>query len=255
VRRRFGHRCPPVLRPTRSPLHRHAPWRPLPARRRAFGPGSTRPWIPFRPRGFAPPRRFSPPSAPKRMDLAVRESRACCIPLPIVGFIAFRGSSCCCQPDGPLLATVAPLEGFPSRTAGPCLHGLLPSCRWPRRVARTSRVRVAATPLLRASRVEARLQGFALWRVRTQTRRFRRNLGLPSLGLLCPLQDPYARATWADAPVTRWTAGPLPRRRFRPDDPRSHGCRRRASLQRAREGCWEVASLRCPPRRRDPARS
>jgi len=92
VRRRFGHRCPPVLRPTRSPLHRHAPWRPLPARRRAFGPGSTRPWIPFRHRGFAPPRRFSPPSAPKRMDLAVRESRACCIPLPIVGFIAFRGS-------------------------------------------------------------------------------------------------------------------------------------------------------------------
>jgi hypothetical protein len=34
----------------------------------------------FRPRGFAPPRRFSPP-----MD-----SRACCIPLPIVGFDVFR---------------------------------------------------------------------------------------------------------------------------------------------------------------------
>jgi hypothetical protein len=127
VQCRCEHRCPSVRCPTRSPLHRHAPWRPLPARRRAFGPGSTRPRIPFRPRGFAPPRRFSPPSAPKRVDLSVRESRACCIPLPIVGFIAFLIQTCCCQPAEHILATLAPLEGFPSRTAGPCLHGLLPS--------------------------------------------------------------------------------------------------------------------------------
>jgi hypothetical protein len=35
--------------------------------------------IPLRPRGFAPPRRFSPREGP----------RACCIPLPVLGFAAF----------------------------------------------------------------------------------------------------------------------------------------------------------------------
>jgi len=38
------------------------------------------PEVMFRPRGFAPPRRLSPRDG----------SRACCIPLPILGFVSFR---------------------------------------------------------------------------------------------------------------------------------------------------------------------
>jgi hypothetical protein len=54
-----------VCRPTLSPLHRQALRRPLPVRchHRTFGLGHTMPEVPFRPRGFAPPRRFSPPRA------------------------------------------------------------------------------------------------------------------------------------------------------------------------------------------------
>jgi hypothetical protein len=57
-----------LLRPRRtvSPLHRPAPRRPLPrrCRHRRFGSRSTTSKVLFRPRGFAPPRRFSPPFAP-----------------------------------------------------------------------------------------------------------------------------------------------------------------------------------------------
>jgi len=59
-----------------------------------FGFGETSPNIACRPRGFAPPRRFTPPFAPSPglpSHLAmVRESRACCIPLPILGFVEFQ---------------------------------------------------------------------------------------------------------------------------------------------------------------------
>lgn len=53
------------------------------------------PPIPFRPRGFAPPRRFIPHSGCKRCRL-----------LPIIGFIAFHGSF------DPILCRV----GFPSQS-------------------------------------------------------------------------------------------------------------------------------------------
>jgi len=64
-----------------SPLHRHARKASTPATTasRRFGSEGSTPEFPFRPRGFAPPRRFPP----------LHESRACCIPLPILGFSAF----------------------------------------------------------------------------------------------------------------------------------------------------------------------
>jgi len=64
-----------------SPLHRHArkASTPAPAACRRFGSEGSTFGFPFRPRGFAPPRRFPP----------LYESRACCIPLPILGFSAF----------------------------------------------------------------------------------------------------------------------------------------------------------------------
>jgi hypothetical protein len=49
--------------------------------------------IAFRPHRFARSRRFAPPIAPLSRDFALlpaQDSRACCIPLPILGFAAFR---------------------------------------------------------------------------------------------------------------------------------------------------------------------
>lgn len=47
----------------------------------------------FRPRGFAPPRRFPPRSAPSSLStFSCLELRACCIPLSTMGFAAFRAS-------------------------------------------------------------------------------------------------------------------------------------------------------------------
>jgi hypothetical protein len=65
-----------------TPLHRH-PFRastpPIAIADDRFGPGATCLGILFRPRGFAPPRRLPP----------LGRSRACCIPLPVMGFVAF----------------------------------------------------------------------------------------------------------------------------------------------------------------------
>jgi len=73
----------------------------------------------FRPRGFSPPRRFPPQ----------RRSRACCIPQPTMGFVAFRASGAAARQAGggrreALPATLfVPLEEFPSPAAAPCHHG------------------------------------------------------------------------------------------------------------------------------------
>jgi len=71
-----------------------------------FGPEAACLGIPFRPRGFAPPRRFPPLERP----------RACCIPLPVMGFVAFRAFA--------VLATLfTPLEEFHSTAAAPRHRG------------------------------------------------------------------------------------------------------------------------------------
>jgi hypothetical protein len=74
-----------------------------------FGPEAACLGIPFRPRGFAPPRRFPPLERP----------RACCIPLPVMGFAAFRAFA--------VLATLfTPLEEFHSTAAAPRHRGRCP---------------------------------------------------------------------------------------------------------------------------------
>jgi hypothetical protein len=73
----------PLLGFVCAPLHRHVPRASTPdGVTTAFGLPVSRPIDSFRPRGFAPPRRFPPH----------RGSRACCIPLPVLGFVAFPAS-------------------------------------------------------------------------------------------------------------------------------------------------------------------
>jgi hypothetical protein len=97
--------------------------------------GSEEPWgrrhhpssLSFRPRGFAPPRRLAPREGP----------RACCIPLPVLGFAALP-SACSLRTDigtaraptgcggeaGQLPATLRPFEEFPPLPAVRCHHRL-----------------------------------------------------------------------------------------------------------------------------------
>jgi hypothetical protein len=142
---RAEHLCPFVRRPTSSPLHRHAPLRPLPARcrHRAFGPWHTMPGVLFRPRGFAPPRRFSPLGVAGLLHPAanrgVRRVSGSCPLFP----------GCTSLPRAVPTPRRIPL--IHSRTVSPRPSAFL---TFTRRAARASRVRVAAPALLRASRFE-----------------------------------------------------------------------------------------------------
>jgi hypothetical protein len=106
-------RHPSPLHRSRFGVHSHDPCGPL--RRRGSHPRRT-----FRPRGFAPPRRLPPPE----------RSRACCIPLPILGFAAFPTRSPRFRADRrlPRDGLRTPRRMFPSgsRTASP---RPLPPCR------------------------------------------------------------------------------------------------------------------------------
>ena len=102
---------------------RESPWL-----RRREAPASA---VPFRPRRFTRPRRLAPPAG----------SRACCIPLPILGlrwgsprFCADRLATWSREgsdlvPIATCLAARTPLEGAPSIPAVPRHRGLLPP--WP----------------------------------------------------------------------------------------------------------------------------
>jgi hypothetical protein len=112
--------------------------------------------LPFRPRGFAPPRRFPPRSEP----------RACCISLPAMGFVAFPGFPCpISSPSRPpersmgaarymvaVLATRSPFEESPSPPAAPRHRG---RCL----LAVFARVRPASNDLATAARRPARPKG------------------------------------------------------------------------------------------------
>lgn len=113
-----------------SPLHRHVhrastPDRPPLARWSAFGSQPAWPRIPFRPCGFAPLRRLPP----------LGGLRACCIPLPTLGFAAFPSSLPVCRSslgsgtfprDAVLTPRRIPLAI--SRTASPRPLPALPFC-------------------------------------------------------------------------------------------------------------------------------
>jgi hypothetical protein len=97
-----------------SPLHRHASEAstPAPAACRRFGPEGSTPEVLFHPRGFSPPR-WVPPLHPLR---------ACCIPLPILGFAAF--------PCLALRSKTGPRDTFPRRRTYPSKNS--PSTAAPR---------------------------------------------------------------------------------------------------------------------------
>jgi hypothetical protein len=81
----------------------------------------------------------------ERTPFRVRESRACCIPLPIVGFIAFPIRASCRQAARLFTATLPTPRRIPlvhSRTVSPRPDAFL---TFTRRAARASRVRVAAS--------------------------------------------------------------------------------------------------------------
>jgi hypothetical protein len=65
-----------------------SPLRPLPPALPPASASGLQTLDSFRPRGFAPPRRFPPQ----------RSVRACCIPLPVLGFVAFRASVAAARP-------------------------------------------------------------------------------------------------------------------------------------------------------------
>jgi len=143
--------------------------RPLPATRvaprRLRADGTTRP-ASFRPRGFAPPRRLSPREGP----------RACCIPLPVLGFAAFRrnplptvtrashrgGPTSCRGETGPAPRDASTLRRVPparSRTVSPRPDPSLPS--WHRRVVALPAPRCRSAEVARSDRAP-RLRGVAL---------------------------------------------------------------------------------------------
>jgi hypothetical protein len=109
----------------------------------------------------------------------------------------------------------------PYRVTTAC--ALLP---FPRRVARTSRVRVAARTVQSASRRERRLQGFALWMGPYHRAPFPTSDGLPSRGLLFPLQGPSI-PTFCLRSRSRRTADPPPRTCHCSDRAHSSGLNRR----------------------------
>lgn len=81
----------------------------------------------FRPRRFSRPRRFPPPA----------DSRACCIPQPIVRFIGFPRPGVACLRSPPRFPTDAcPSELFPSEKRSPRHREALPPCRSPATPAR-----------------------------------------------------------------------------------------------------------------------
>jgi hypothetical protein len=91
------------------PLHRHGldASTPTRCRHRASDPSGQLGFL-FRPRGFSPPRRFPPR----------RNVRACCIPLPILGFTAFPAFDRHLLPklpwsSGAFPAMLPPLEELP----------------------------------------------------------------------------------------------------------------------------------------------
>lgn len=154
--RRAGSLQPPLLGFGFLPLHRHnhsasTPSRSAPSRAPFdLRSGATISRIPFRPRGFSPPRRLSP-----RHDL-----RACCIPLPILGFAAFRATSNRSRTRAPPRCASTLRRGPPPSAApghpGPC-HLAVPS----RSAGPFPVNNVAAVPASWTCRRERRLRGFA----------------------------------------------------------------------------------------------
>jgi hypothetical protein len=182
---RCGH---PQPRPLRSPLRPSidiTASRPLPGSCRRTGhltlrlrPSKVE--VPFRPRGFSPPRRLSP-----RLGW-----RACCIPLPILGFAPFPRST-----PRRLSPTTSGFRGFPGRyhpsecspDPQPVRSHLRPSCPLAvvsRDCVASERAPLPASLPARPSSGSLSLEALLREPVRTATPPFPATWGLPSLGFL-----------------------------------------------------------------------
>jgi len=83
----------------------------------------------FRPRGFSPPRRLSPRLGRELVASRYRSWGSAC--LARASFLSSpRTSPPVHQSTGRLPHDERPFGAFPSSAAGPCHHGLLPSCRY-----------------------------------------------------------------------------------------------------------------------------
>jgi hypothetical protein len=100
------------------------------------------------------------------------ESRACCIPLPILGFAAFL----CARPapPSPVCRSAAfpatlfvPLEEFPSPAAAPCHHGRCPLAVPPGASSRSRETRCQVLPSTRVCASDADFEALLRLRVRS----------------------------------------------------------------------------------------
>jgi hypothetical protein len=134
------------------------------------------------------------------------------------------------RPTIPFPRRYAPLEGFHPIAAVPCHHGpCLPDVHSPRS-SRLQGSRFRSHPSACIPH-RTRLQGFALRSGPYHRAPLPTPDGLPSRGLLCSPSRSFVRCTPACAVVPRWTGGPLPRLRIRPDRPCSYRSDRRAPVR------------------------
>jgi len=151
-----------------------------------FGLRGTTSKVPFRPRGFSPPRRFPP----------LDDWRACCIPQPVLRFAAFpvaptwsarsedRARSAGVAFPATRTHTLRRTPLVHSRTASP---RPLPPCRHRRRSGAPPEGPVSRIPVLRASATTARLRGLApSTSPYLPSDRFQSDGGLSSHGLRSP---------------------------------------------------------------------
>jgi len=119
------------LAPARRPSTDTSAARPLPVTEATIGFEATSLEIPFRPRGFSPPRRFSPRDG----------SQVCCTLQPVLGFAAFRIVKLVSQLPEHSPQALPPLEGHHPLTAATRSPAPVPPWRSSSKLARSHRCR------------------------------------------------------------------------------------------------------------------
>jgi hypothetical protein len=173
--------------------------------------------FPFRPRGLTPPRRFPP----------LRESRACCIPLPILGFAAFLTTRppTRCRSSGRSTVAFPATRPTPRRTPLADSRTASPQPLPPRRSARRRAVD---------------LEAFLRHRVRSAEPPLPEIRTLSFLGFYSPSRSYPSGAPTITLPVRlRFDAAPCPPKR-------TIGSKcSRGSLRRFTEGSRRTLTCRC----------
>jgi hypothetical protein len=216
------------------PFHRHHPRASTPAGHRCPTSASEEPTseVLFRPRGFAPPRRLSP----------LADSRACCIPQPVVGFAAFptrrSGHDTVRRPPvqhrrrlpRDVIRTPRRTPLADSRAASP---RPLPSCRfYGSRALLRRRVRTSRRPLLAGTRPVLPWASFPskVLRCRAVNR-----VATPATALRLPLAKEDTKRPPGSVPLPTSRAPPgLATRRRMPRSARGGAGTRRIEMQASR---------------------